>query len=269
MIDSLDLGFISIKFYSIIMLISVTMGVILIKKESKRFNINQEFIFNLIFWVIISGIIGARIYYVMFNLDYYLSDPIQILKIWNGGIAIHGAIIGGIITLIVYCFKYKVNTKKMTDIFVPSLLIGQAVGRWGNFFNHEAHGPITTLSKLKNLKLPNFIIERMNINGIYYEPTFLYESIWNIIGFVILIIIRKTKYIKVGILTSIYLIWYGIGRFFIESLRTDALMLGNIRFAQVVSILFIVIGVILFVISFKGSKFDNLYNDNDIEKIKF
>ena len=261
----LDLGFIEIKYYSILMLCAILLGVFLIKKESKRFNINQEFMFNLLFWVIICGIIGARIYYVSFEWDSYKNNLIDIFKIWEGGIAIHGGIIGGLIALIIYTVKYKIKIFKITDIMVPALLLGQAIGRWGNFFNHEAYGPAVTYSFLKNLHLPNFIIDGMHINGIYYQPTFLYESIWNILGVILLLILRRTKYIKTGILTSIYLVWYGIGRFFIEGLRGDSLMFFDIRIAQVISILFIVVGLIIFVFNIRGSKLDNLYNKEEKE----
>ena len=123
----------------------------------------------------------------------------------------------------------------MLDMIVVGLIIGQAIGRWGNFFNGEAHGPATTLEFLQKLHLPEFIINGMNIGGVYYQPTFLYESLWCLIGFVVLLIIRRTKYIKVGQLTGIYLIWYSIGRFFIEGLRTDSLMIGSIKVSALLS----------------------------------
>ena len=156
------------------------------------------------------------------------------------------------------------------DIIVVGLIIGQAIGRWGNFFNGEAHGPATTLEQLQSLFIPEFIIEGMKIGNTYYHPTFLYESLWCFIGFILILIIRRLRYIKVGQITSLYLIWYGVGRFIIESLRTDSLMFYNLKQAQIVSILMIIIGIVLFVVRNKGSKLDNRYNDrSDINEIRF
>ena len=151
----------------------------------------------------------------------------------------------------------------MTDIMVVSLIIGQAIGRWGNFFNGEAYGPVTTLDFLTKLHIPDFIIKNMYINGVYHQPTFLYESVWCIIGFVILLTIRRMKYIKIGQITGIYFIWYGIGRFLIESLRTDSLMLGNLKMAQIISIIMVLTGIVLIILFQKNSVFKNQYNDKE------
>lgn len=265
----LDLGFLSIKWYSVIMLASLVLGIFIITKEAKHFKIPENFITNLLFWTVIISIIGARVYYVAFEWDYYSLHPSEIIKIWEGGIAIHGAIIFGALFIIFYTMKYKIKTLKITDIIVPALCIGQVLGRWGNFFNREAHGPETTLSFLQNLHLPKFIIDGMYINGVYYHPTFLYESLWNLVGFMILIILRRFNRLKIGTLTSIYLMWYSIGRFFIESLRTDSLMFGSFKVAQLISILLFVIGLIIFIVCHRGSKLDNLYNENEEVNIKF
>lgn len=266
----LDLGFIKIYWYSVMILLGLFIGGSLIIKESKKFKIPEDYIINLILYTIVFGIIGARLYYVLFEWSYYSNNLLDIIKVWEGGLAIHGGIIFGLIVIIIYTRKYKVNTLRMLDIIVVGLIIGQSIGRWGNFFNGEAHGPMTTLSFLESLHLPNFIIEGMKINGIYYQPTFLYESIWCFIGFIILLIFRRRKYCKIGQTTALYAIWYGIGRFFIEGLRTDSLMFFNLRIAQIVSILLIVIGIILFIIKSKGSVFDNLYNDKEnIDEIRF
>ena len=246
---AINLGSINISWYSIFILTGIIFAWIIIIKEAKRNGIPNFFISNLMFWCIIFGILGARIYYVLFNLDYYLSSPFEIIKIWNGGLAIHGGIIAGLITIIIYCKKYKVNCLKILDIIVPGLILAQAIGRWGNFFNSEAHGGIVSKAFLRSIYLPDFIIEGMHIDGHYYHPTFLYESIFCLIGFFILMGIRSLKGIKVGATTSIYLIWYGIVRFFIESLRTDSLMLGGIKMAQLVSVIMIIVGIIMFVIT--------------------
>ncbi|HAB67106.1 MAG TPA: prolipoprotein diacylglyceryl transferase [Firmicutes bacterium] len=239
---------ISIKWYSCLILAGVLIAYILANKESKKFNLPKDFIFDMVFWVVIFGIIGARLYYVIFNFDLYKNNLLDIFKVWNGGLAIHGGIIAGLITLLVYCKKKEVKPLRIMDIAVPSLIIAQAIGRWGNFFNSEAHGPATSLLNLQNLHIPSFIIKGMNINGIYYHPTFLYESLWCVMGFIVLILIRKFyKYLKSGQLTCVYLMWYSIGRFFIESLRTDSLMIGGFKAAQLMSIIMFIVGFICFV----------------------
>ena len=135
----------------------------------------------------------------------------------------------------------------MTDIAVPSLIIAQAIGRWGNFFNSEAHGPVTTLANLESFHIPKFIIDGMYIEGVYYHPTFFYESLWCILGFIVLLLVRRFyKTLKTGQLTCIYLMWYGLGRLFIESLRTDSLMLGSFKVAQLVSLSCFLIGLLFY-----------------------
>ncbi len=267
----LDLGFIKISYYAIIILIGVLFAYIAILIEAKKYAYDKEFLGNLIFWVIIFGIIGARLYYVAFNLDYYKANPSEIYKIWNGGLAIHGAIIFGLITAVIYCKKYDISIIKTFDILVVGLILGQALGRWGNFFNKEAHGLEVSRKVLESLKIiPEFIIDGMKINNMYYHPTFYYEFLWCVLGFIILVLVRKFyKYLKLGQLTSIYFIWYGIGRFFIEALRTDSLMINNIKVAQIVSILLIVIGLIVFIKKMFGSKFENLYEEEYASEIKF
>ena len=158
----------------------------------------------------------------------------------------------------------------MTDIVCVGLIIAQAIGRWGNFMNQEAYGSEVTLEFLQNLHLPQFIIDGMYINGTYYHPTFLYESLLCLIGFIILLIFRRRTYTKIGQTTCVYMIWYGIVRFFIESLRTDSLMLGELKVAQLVSIIMIIIGITMYIMLNKGSKLKNRYNDRElIEDVKF
>lgn len=266
----LDLGIVKIYWYSIILLIAFFVGGLLAIKESKKWNITEEFMINLFFFLIPISIIGSRLYFVAFNWSYYQDNLIEIVKTWEGGMAIHGGIIFGLIWIWLYTKKYRVNTFRLFDITVVSLILGQAIGRWGNFINQEAYGAATNIEFLKGLFLPNFIIEGMNINGVYYHPTFLYESIWCIVGFVLLILIRKYKYLKIGQLSSIYLIWYGIGRFFVESLRIDSLMFSDFKMAQVVSIVMIISGIIMYFVFNKGSRFERLYNDKEnVENVKF
>jgi len=257
----LDLGIIQIYWYSIFIFLAFLLGGSLALRESKKWKIPESFMINLFFYLIPIALIGARLYYVLFNLNYYLTEPINIIKVWEGGLAVHGGIIAALIFIIFYTKKYKINTLRITDILVVSLILGQAIGRWGNFMNSEAYGPITTLETLKNLFIPDFIINGMNINGIYYHPAFLYESVWCIIGFIVLLVFRGKKYTKIGMITSLYLIWYGIGRFFIEWMRQDSLMFLNLKVAQVVSILLIIVGIVMFIKIRKGSVFSDKYND--------
>lgn len=262
---ALDLGIIQIYWYSIFIFLGILVGSTIIYLESKKREIDSEFVINLIFNTVIIGVIGARIYYVLFNLEYYLSNPIEILEIWNGGLAIHGGILLGLLFMIFYCKKHDVEILKMLDIIVVGLIIGQAIGRWGNFFNQEAYGMATTVAKLKSTGVPEFVINGMYILGDYREPTFFYESIWNFLGFIALLIIRRYPYLKTGQLTGFYLIWYSSARFIIEGKRTDSLMLGNMKIAQLISIIMIIAGIILFIYYKrikKVSTFEKLYKEN-------
>ncbi len=257
---ALDLGFIQIYWYSIMILIGLFLGLLVIYKEMRKQKISTDFFINLAFYTVIIGIIGARLYYVLFNLDYYKTNPMEIFEIWNGGLAIHGGIIFGGIFMIMYCKKHKVNTYRILDVSVVGLILAQAIGRWGNFFNQEAYGMLTTKAHLMSLHIPNFIIKGMYIGGNYYHPTFLYESLWDISGFIVLLLIRKLyKKLKSGQLLGVYLCWYSLGRFFIEGLRTDSLMLGSIRIAQLVSIVLIILGIILIIFRQRNKKVSYYY----------
>lgn len=242
---ALDLGIMQIYWYSIFILLAVAIASIIVYLQMKKLKINEQVFFDLSFNTVIIGLIGARIYYILFNLTYYLKNPIEILEVWNGGLAIHGAIIFGGIYLIYYCKKYNYKILKLLDIISVGLILGQAIGRWGNFFNQEAFGTVTTLTDLQTRGIPQFIINGMNILGEYHEPTFFYESIWNFFGFVALIIIRLCPTIKTGQLTGTYLLWYSIGRFVIEGHRTDSLMILNFKMAQIISVILAIIGIIL------------------------
>lgn len=242
---AIDFGPIQIYWYSIVVFVGLLVGSIIIFKEARKRKISEEFLINLICDSIIIGIIGARLYYVLFNLSYYLHNPLEIFAIWNGGLAIHGGVFAALIFIIIYCKKNKINILQTLDVVVVGLIIGQAIGCWGNFFNAEAYGQITTLSTLQSQGIPKFIIDGMYILGEYRQPTFLYESVWCLAGFIALLIIRKCKYLKRGQLTGFYLIWYGLARFVIEAMRSDSLMLGNLKIAQVVSVIFVLAGMIL------------------------
>lgn len=245
----LEIGNFKIYWYSIILLIAFSLGISLSIKTCKKEKIEISKIVDYFFYMVPLCLIGARIYYVLFNLEYYSKNIIDIFKVWEGGLAIHGGIIVGVIFTIYYTKRKKINFWQLVDILCISLILGQIIGRWGNFMNSEAYGPVTTYSTLHNMHIPEFIIRGMKINGVYHHPTFLYESLWNLIGLIIILITKKVllklnKY-NYGTLCSIYLIWYGIGRFFIEGMRQDSLMFGSIRIAQLVSIISIVSGMII------------------------
>ena len=245
-----NIGNIEIRWYAVLILVGVLLGFLLAIIEGKRKGISKEDILDLGFYVVLFGIIGARLYYVLFNYNAYKGNFLEIFKIWNGGLAIHGGIIVGLLTIIIYALIKKIRILKLTDLAVPSVILAQAIGRWGNFFNSEAHGPATTLASLQALKfIPKYVIKGMNIGGVYYHPTFYYESLWCLCGFVLLIIMRRIfKYIKTGELTCVYVMWYSLGRYFIESLRTDSLMIGSLKAAQVVSIGAFALAFILLII---------------------
>ena len=167
----------------------------------------------------------------------------------------------GAITIYLYAKKKHLSFLRLVDFVVPAVILAQAIGRWGNFFNSEAHGFATTYNNLQNLYIPEFIIKGMNIGGIYYLPTFYFEFLWCILGFIVLVIIRRFKYIKIGTLTCIYLMWYSFGRFFIESWRTDSLMIGGFKIAQIVSVILFIVALIYLIYLYKKGKYEELYND--------
>ncbi len=231
---------VNIYWYAILITFAMALSIFLMNKDDKKYNINFDDILLLIILTIPIAFIGARIYYVIFNINYYFSNPTKILNIRDGGLAIYGGIIAGTITIIMYCKIKKINILDVLDYVVPYVAMGQAIGRWGNFINVEAYGTETS----------NFI--RMGIieNDIYKEvhPTFLYESIVTFFLFIFLFNIRnKRKYS--GQLTYIYLATYSIARFFIEGLRTDSLMLGNIRVSQLVSLIIFIFSILMILIN--------------------
>ena len=251
----------NVYYYSLCILLGVIVAYILITREGKKQGLTKEFTSDLIFYTLIIGILGARVYYCVFNLDYYLANPSEILKIYNGGLAIHGGVIAGLVFVYFYTKKKNISFIKILDIIAPAVIIAQSFGRWGNFFNQEAHGEITTYQNLKNMHIPEFIINGMHIEGKYYYPTFFFESIWCLIGFIILMISRRNKNLRKGFQIGFYFIWYGIGRFFIEALRTDSLMFFGLKIAQIVSLIGIIIGIIIIVTN-RNKKY---YNEMEVK----
>ncbi|SUK17304.1 prolipoprotein diacylglyceryl transferase [Staphylococcus aureus] len=241
-----NLGPLSVRWYGIIIAVGILLGYFVAQRALVKAGLHKDTLVDIIFYSALFGFIAARIYFVIFQWPYYAENPGEIIKIWHGGIAIHGGLIGGFIAGVIVCKVKNLNPFQIGDIVASSIILAQGIGRWGNFMNHEAHGGPVSRAFLEQLHLPNFIIENMYINGQYYHPTFLYESIWDVAGFIILVNIRK--HLKLGETFFLYLTWYSIGRFFIEGLRTDSLMLtSNIRVAQLVSILLILISISLIV----------------------
>lgn len=241
-----NIGPLSVRWYGIIIAIGILLGYFVAQRALVKAGLHKDTLVDIIFYSALFGFIVARIYFVIFQWPYYAENPGEIIKIWHGGIAIHGGLIGGFIAGVIVCKIKNLNPFQIGDIVAPSIILAQGIGRWGNFMNHEAHGGSVSRAFLEQLHLPNFIIENMYINGQYYHPTFLYESIWDVAGFIILVNIRK--HLKLGETFFLYLTWYSIGRFFIEGIRTDSLMLtSNIRVAQVVSIILILISISLIV----------------------
>ncbi|SEN16052.1 prolipoprotein diacylglyceryl transferase [Peptostreptococcus russellii] len=232
---------IDVMWYGIFIAIGMMLAVGIAVKESKRVGLKEEDIMDLALFLIPLGVLGARIYYVIFSWDQYSGNLMDILNIRGGGLAIHGGIIAGILTGFVFSRIKKIDFFKLADTVVLGVPLAQSIGRWGNFVNQEAHGGPTDL--------PWGIM----IDGQKVHPTFLYESIWDLLIFLFIFLRRKKKKYEGSIIVE-YITLYSLGRFFIEGLRTDSLMLGPIRMAQFVSLLGVVVGVVLHIILSKRSK---------------
>lgn len=249
---------IDIYWYGIIISLGIFLGLCFVLKEAKRTNQNQNIYTDGFIIAIIFSIIFARLYYVVFSFEYFKDNLKEIFNIRNGGIAIYGAIIGGALSYFIYCKIKKLNFLKVADTISMGLLIGQIIGRFGNFVNREAFGTYTdNIFAMRYLKSQasspdSYTLQNtITINGAEYiqvHPTFLYESFWNLIIFLIIYFYRKNKKFD-GELISIYFIGYGIGRFCIEGLRTDALLIPytNIAISRLLSIIF-VISFVIFVL---------------------
>jgi phosphatidylglycerol---prolipoprotein diacylglyceryl transferase len=242
---AIDLGPIQLYWYGVIITAGILLGLWLAMRESERRDLPKETFADLVIFAAPISIIFARIYYVVFNWEYYAEHPIKIFAIREGGLAMHGVLIGAVLTIIVFAKVRQISFWKLADILAPSLILGQAIGRWGNFINQEAHGGPVSREFLENLYLPDFIINQMYIDGTYYHPTFLYESLWNFGGFIVLMFLRRLN-LRRGELFLTYMIYYSFGRFFIEGMRTDSLMLTeNLRMAQVVSVVLIFVAILI------------------------
>lgn len=252
----LKLGPITIRWYGLLIASAVLIGVTLSQYLAKRRNVNPDLLSDLSIWLVIGAIPAARLYYVLFQWREYAQRPWDIVAIWKGGIAIHGAIIGGLLVSFLFAKLKRISFWQLADLVAPSLILGQAIGRWGNFFNSEAFGKPTNLPwKLyipREITLANSIKVYPRppefIDESFFHPTFLYESLWNVMIFALLMILffrglQGKLPLKTGAIFLVYLVGYSLGRFWIEALRLDSLMLGPLRIAQVISLIEIAIGV--------------------------
>ena len=235
-----------IYWYAIIIVSGIALALWMSNREAVRIGLKEDDMTNFILWALPIAIIGARLYYILFDLEPYLADPIQIFNTRSGGLAIYGGLIAAVIVLIVYTRYNFIDPWLFLDVVALGVMLGQAMGRWGNFTNHEAYGGETTRQFLENLHLPQFIINNMYIDGAFRQPTFFYESMWSLLGLILILIIRKKVAVKRGELFLGYVTWYSFGRFFVEGMRTDSLyFFGELRVSQVLSLVLFVGGIAL------------------------
>lgn len=260
-----QVGPISVYWYGIIIATGFMAAVLLTLRNSHKFGINQEQILDMVLIATPVAIVGARLYYVAFSWEYYKNNPGDIIKTWEGGIAIYGAIIAAVITAYFFARKKNIKFLRLIDLAAPYLALAQAIGRWGNFVNQEAYGKAT------NLPWRMEIMDE-GLKMVSVHPTFLYESLWNLINFGILIWYREKKKKVDGEIFLLYMAIYGAGRAWIEGLRTDSLMLGSIRISQLLAILFTIAGLVLFFVIRKKAgaetaevKEENLANEEKNE----
>ena len=249
---SIDIGSFSIRFYGLFIALGLVLAVVYALKRRKQFGFTEDSIMDGVLWIAPFAILCARLYYCAFSWDSYGDNPISILYIWEGGIAIYGAVIGAAIGVVIHCLVKKLHLPALLDLVALSFFIGQAIGRWGNFFNREAFGAAT--DSFWRMGLLNTITGNVE----YVHPTFLYESLWNTAGFVLLHFLSKKRQYD-GQIALGYVAWYGLGRTFIEGLRQDSLYWGTFRVSQVLAAVtcFIAVGLLLF----------NLFRKHDKEKL--
>ena len=266
--NALCLGDFCIKWYGVLFAAAFLLGTLYAMKNAPKFGLDSDRMFDVLLGAIICGVIGARLYYVAFSWDMYRDNPIEILYLWNGGIAIYGGVIGAVLGGVLLCKLYRVKTLPMLDLCSAALILAQGIGRWGNFCNGEAFGSVTTLPWRMNItyaasnaltdvekyitSLPAAeILEMGGYEAVGVHPTFLYESLWCFLGFLLLWRLRDRRLFD-GQLILIYALWYGAERFVVEGLRTDSLMIGNMRVSQIVALLSsIAAAIILIVVSSK------------------
>lgn len=233
-----------IRWYAVLILAGASLAYYFCRKGAKESRyIDAEFFDSLFIYTLWAGIIGARLWFCTFyNFGYYIANPLEIIRIWDGGLAIQGGLVFGALFAWLYCRRYRYPFMKIVDICLPNVLLAQAIGRWGNFVNRECHGGEVSESYFDGIL--SFLKEGMYINGHYYEPLFFFESVLCIFGWVMIYVVLRKRQNKRGDLAYAYLMWYGLIRFFIEGRRTDSLYLGNLKMAQLTSLVFLVVGVL-------------------------
>lgn len=243
---AIKLGPVSIQYYALCILGGAGLTLYLISREWKFKGYNKSDLYDFFFNVLLIGIIGARLWYCLVLLPEYIKAPLEIFKVWEGGLAIQGGLMAGIAYGYYYFKKRNYSFLDVADTILPYVLIAQAIGRWGNFINQEAYGSTVSHAFLKSLFIPDFIVDKMFVNGTYHHPTFFYESLYCIIAFLLIRLIIKKIRLKKGQSALLYVIFYSFGRIFVEQLRTDSLMIGSIKMAQLLSVIAIIIGSYLF-----------------------
>lgn len=236
--------------YAVIIAVGFLLAALYIFKSAKRFGLTQDNMIDMLMCGVIAGVVGARLYYVVFDFEAFRCDTFldtlwECCKIWEGGLAIYGGVIGGAVAICIYCWIKKRSPLPFLDIASLGLLIGQAVGRWGNFINREAYGYSGV-----NVEVPwKMGLKLSGQAPIYVHPTFLYESLWNIIGFLLIHFYSKKKRKYDGQVFLMYITWYGLGRTLIEGLRADSLMFGEVRVSQLFASITFVVGAVLLLIN--------------------
>ena len=239
-----QIGPLSVHWYGLLIGAGIMLALLTTYLLSERSALQTDKVMDGCIYMLPIAFLGARAYYVLFNLSYYLEKPSEIIKVWHGGLAIHGGVIAAIVFLVIYARRAKMDPLALLDLLAPGVILAQAIGRWGNFINQEAHGGVVSETFIRHF--PEFIARGMLIDGNFYHPTFLYESGWNLVVFLILMVLSLRRGLAPGRILAGYLVLYSLGRFFIESLRTDSLMLGPLRVAQVVSLVGILVGLTIF-----------------------
>jgi phosphatidylglycerol---prolipoprotein diacylglyceryl transferase len=235
----------SITWYSVLIMAGILLAYLLGSREEKRLGLKKDTMLDIVLIAVPAGIIGSRIYYVLMKLDEYIADPVSILYIWNGGVAIYGAVIGGVLALWIYSRAKKIPFASIVDLVAPGLILAQAIGRWGNYFNAEAYGPVITNAFWQFF--PAGVLISEGGQEVWHVATFFYESMWNFATFAVLWFTRK-RMKRRGDLFLWYMVLYGCGRFLVEQLRTDSLYLLGMRVSQIVSLLMCVGVAVVFLV---------------------
>lgn len=245
--QTFNVGGLTLRYYSVFLVSAIIIGYVVGMWRGKKSGYSSDFLENLFFWLIVNSFIAARIYYVLFYFDAYKNNLSEIYKVWHGGLAIYGAIIGGILTLLYFSRKAKTGLFGLLDIVAFAMPLSQALGRFGNYFNYEAFGSPTDLP-WKMFVPENFRPLQFEQYS-YFHPTFLYEAIWNVLVFFVLLAVSK-KNPKPGMIAGVYLLAYSLGRFFIESIRVDSAFFGHFRGDQLTAAFIILLSLAIMVKSY-------------------